>query len=99
ALTPTATLPYAPLFRSALTGGDGIRVDRRLQGERGLDGGARPLERGDREPAERLHERAAVLLRERGDTLEEPRRDRERLAVAELDRKSTRLNSSHVKIS
>jgi len=68
-----------------------VDVDGELQRERRLDGGTRPLERADREAAERLHERAAVLAREQADLLEEPRRDGECLAVAEIAEQRLRV--------
>src|SRR5439155_9464516 len=84
---PRSTLfPYTTLFRSRVRGGDGASrpvAARRADGVRSVD---RPDSRGECATGGRPHDRGGRRRAHRGHE-------------QELDRKSTRLNSSHVAIS
>src|SRR5690606_41044190 len=92
---PTSTLfPYTTLFRSgglALHGQHPIEVFLRVPERRGIAIDGRQIGNRCRQAPQAGSDRAAAFV---GDGLESPG-----IIHAAPDRKSTRLNSSHVKIS
>src|SRR5690606_39782576 len=94
---PVATLfPYTTLFRSP--GGDGLAGPRLRRGPGLPDRPPRALPRGRRTPGRRGQ--GLLRLRDEGRTGGDARGGARGEGEAALqDRKSTRLNSSHVKIS
>src|SRR5690606_40065813 len=69
------------------------------RGGGGLRRGAHPIDRGNDDVREILHARAARAAREAREALGEERIREVEAEWPRLDRKSTRLNSSHVKTS
>src|SRR5690606_41733943 len=89
-------VPYTTLFRSAALAAHGSMVVMRP----GPDGALRPVDISGDWPVRTVHDAVSAAAGERvtpRTPAEDLRALCDRLAVA--DRKSTRLNSSHVKIS